>query len=384
MKMKPEIISRQPDLPESIFSVMTRLAQTCKAINLAQGFPDFDVPRELIESVHRYMCQGYNQYAPMPGVFALRQAVSEKILREHGRQYDPDTELTITAGATEALFAAILAAVRPGDEVIVFEPWYDAYLPAIRYAGGVARTITLHPPDFQTDWPEVRKRISTKTRMIILNSPHNPTGRLLTAADLDALSEISADSQILLLSDEVYEHIVYDGRHHFSLASRPVLAERSFVISSFGKTFHATGWKTGFCAAPPAMTNELRKAHQFITYAVNTPIQYMYAEALKQTGWFTALPGFYQQKRDYFRDLLQPSRFRLLPVEGSYFQLADYSEISNEPDMQFCQRLTIETGVAAIPTSAFYLQNPNHRLIRFCFAKKEETLRQAAEKLCKI
>lgn len=382
--MKPDLISRQPTLQESIFSVMTRLALNHNAINLAQGFPDFDVPAELVEMVHRYMREGHNQYAPMPGVAALRRAVADKIFREHGRIYDPETDLTITAGATEALFAAILAAVQTGDEVLVFEPWYDAYIPAIGYAGGTARTITLHPPKFEIDWSEVHKKITPKTRMIILNSPHNPTGRMLTASDLDALTEITADSQILLLSDEVYEHIIFDGRSHLSLAGRPELAERSFVISSFGKTFHATGWKTGYCAAPAEMTLELRKAHQFITYAVNTPVQYMYAGALKNTGWFASLPGFYQQKRDFFRDLMKTSRFRLLPVEGSYFQLADYSDISDDSDMEFCRRLTIETGVAAIPTSAFYMQNPGQRLIRFCFAKKEETLQRAAEKLCRI
>lgn len=376
--------SKQPDLKTSIFAVMSQMSAEFKAINLSQGFPDFDVHPGLIDRVYKYMKEGHNQYAPMPGIPALREAIAEKTESLYRTAYDPANEITITAGATEALFAAITAVVHPRDEVIVFEPWYDAYVPVIQYSRGVPRFIKMIYPDYHIDWEEVRKSITPATRAIILNSPHNPTGSVLSPEDIRALTEIVRDTNIIIISDEVYEHILFDGNTHQSMASNHELYERSMVISSFGKTYHTTGWKIGYCLAPTRLCTEFRKVHQFLTYAVNTPVQYAYADFLKDRLAYLELSAFYQHKRDYFRNLLSGSRFRLLPCAGTYFQLADYSAISDEPDTDFTRRLVTEHGIAAIPTSVFYHRGDNHKVIRFCFAKKEETLNRAAERLCRI
>ncbi len=376
--------SKQPDLKLSVFAIMSRMAREYDAINLSQGFPDFDVPDTLVELVHHFMKEGYNQYAPMPGVEPLREAISEKIAGLYDHVYGPEEEVTVTAGATEALFSAITAVVHPGDEVIIFEPWYDAYVPVVEYNRGVPRFVQLVHPDYHIDWEMVQDAVTPKTKAIILNSPHNPTGAVLSRNDLTHLAAIVRDTDIVLISDEVYEHIVFDGLRHFSLSSLPELAARSFVISSFGKTYHATGWKVGYCMAPSGLMKEFRKVHQFITYAVNTPVQYAYARFMREKDVFLELAAFYEQKRDFFRDRLKASRFRLLPCSGTYFQLADYSEISDQDDMAFIKRLAAEIKVAAIPTSPFYRKNPDRRVIRFCFAKKEETIEKAAERLCRI
>ncbi len=380
MKLK----SKQPDLPVSIFSVMSRLAAGHKAINLSQGFPDFDADPALIALMEKNMRAGHNQYAPMPGVPALNETLALKYQKQHGASYHPLNEITITAGATEALYAAITAITFPGDEIIVFEPWYDAYLPMIRYSGGVPVTIPLSLPGFQIPWDEVERRISPRTRAILLNSPHNPSGAVLEQQDILRLKRLAQKHDFLIISDEVYEHIIFDGKKHLSMAAFPELAARSFVIGSFGKTFHATGWKVGYALAPQAMTAELRKIHQFITFSVHTPTQHAYAGYLADERHYLGLGAFYQKKRDHFARGLAASRFRLLPSRGTYFQLADYSAISDEPDTDFTRRLVEQHGLAAIPTSVFYRDGRSRGLIRFCFAKKEETLDKALEVLCRI
>lgn len=376
--------SKLPDLQLSIFAVISKLAQAHEAINLSQGFPDFDPDPALVQLVAENLRQGKNQYAPMPGILPLRQALAEKMQNLYGAAYDAENEITITAGATEALYAAITATVHPGDEVIIFEPFYDAYPPVVRYAGGRPIFIPLQPPDFSIPWQKVKQAISKRTKLIILNSPHNPTGSLLSKDDLAQLAGIVDGTSILIISDEVYEHITFDDEKHRSLAAHAELRERTFVISSFGKTYHTTGWKVGFCAAPKALTDEFRKIHQFITYAVNTPVQWAYAAFLQQDRSYLQLGAFYQKKRDLFVRLLEKSRFKLLPCYGTYFQLADYGAVSDRPDLEFTEWLIKEHGVAAIPISPFYAQPPKQTLIRFCFAKKDETLHQAAERLCRI
>ncbi|HGY54711.1 MAG TPA: aminotransferase class I/II-fold pyridoxal phosphate-dependent enzyme [Caldithrix abyssi] len=384
MQFKGKIKSKMPQQGLSIFAVMTGLANEHGAINLSQGFPDFDCHPELVELVHKYMKEGHNQYAPMPGVPQLREALAAKMEQDYGMRYHPDTEITITSGATEALYAAITAIVQPGDEVIVFEPYYDVYVPVIRYSGGRPVFVKLTVPDYRVDWTEVQAKITPKTRAVILNNPHNPGTSVFTKEDIARLEEIVSGSDIILISDEVYEHIVFDKEAHHSLAAYPRLAERSMVISSFGKTFHTTGWKMGWCAAPEALTAELRKIHQFITYSVNTPIQHAFAEFLRRRELIDGLKDFYQKKRDFFVELLKATPFKIIPAQGTYFQLVDFSGVSDESEMDFVKRLTIDYGVAAIPLSAFYHNMNDHRIIRFCFAKKKETLEQAVERLCRI
>jgi len=377
--------TKLPQVGTTIFTRMSALAQEHQALNLSQGFPDFDGPQALLSRVDHYIRQGANQYAPMSGVPSLRTAIAAKVERCYGRRVDADAEVTVTSGATEALFAAISAVVRPGDEVLVFDPAYDSYDPAIALNGGKAVHIPLQPPAFEIDWEQVRQAISPSTRMIILNTPHNPTGQTLAAADMQALSDLLAGTDILLLADEVYEHIVFDGEAHQSINRYPALAERSFVVSSFGKTYHTTGWKIGYCVAPAPLTAELRKIHQYLTFSTSTPMQLALADYLKDDPQHDqALPAFYQAKRDRFNARMAESRFTFTAAAGTYFQVMDYSAISDLPDTEFVIWLIEQAGVAAIPLSVFYQQPPEMRLVRFCFAKSEATLDQAAERLCKI
>jgi methionine aminotransferase len=376
--------TRLPEVGTSIFAVMTRLAGEHGAINLSQGFPDFDCSPELVALVREWLGRGVNQYAPMPGVPRLREALARTIKAHHGVGYDAETEITVTAGATEALFASITALVHPGDEVLVVQPCYDSYVPAIRMATGVPRFVTLRPPDYVIDWDEVRRAISPRTRLLLLNSPHNPTGTVLGAGDLRRLADLLDGTRIFVVSDEVYEHLVFDGQPHHSLAHVPELAARAVVISSFGKTFHTTGWKIGYLAAPAGITAEVRKVHQFLTFAVNTPIQHAYAEFLERGVDFSEVTRFYQAKRDRFLQLLEGSRFRPVPCRGTYFQLLDYSGIAALPDADMAMRLLVEHGVASIPTSAFLTGVDAPLVLRFCFAKKDETLEQAAERLRRV
>ena len=378
------IQTKLPDVGVTIFTVMTQLANESGAINLSQGFPDFDTDPRLKELVWKHMQAGRNQYAPMQGVPALREAIAAKTEALYGRACDPVTEITVTAGATEGLFAAITAVVQPGDEVIVVEPAYDAYVPAIALNGGRPVFVKMTFPDYRVDWAALQKALTPQTRMIILNSPHNPTGAVLAAADMQRLGELVAGTDILILSDEVYEHIVFDGRRHESILRYPQLADRSFVISSFGKTYHTTGWKVGYCLAPKALSVEFQKVHQFLTFAVNTPVQMAYADFLANREAFLELGAFYQKKRDLFLELIEPSRFRALPCSGTYFQMLDYSAISNAPDVAFARTITVEHKVAAIPPSVFYHDQTDTRVLRFCFAKNDDTLKEAAERLCRI
>jgi methionine transaminase len=376
--------SKLPNIGVTIFAVMTALANKHGAINLSQGFPDFDVPTELIDLVTHHMRSERNQYAPMQGVEVLREAVCKKVKSIYGATYDSNSEITVTSGATEALFAAITACVKPGDEAIVFEPAYDAYVPVIQLNGGIPVFIEMNMPGYIIDWNRVRDVVTDKTKLIVLNSPHNPTGAVLTPEDMAALIDIVQNSGIFIVSDEVYEHIIFDGMQHESMCRYPELAARSFVISSFGKTYHATGWKIGYCLAPKSLTKEFQKIHQFLTYASNTPIQYAYADYLQNQLAYESLSGFYQQKRDLFLSLVASSRFKPVPCHGTYFQLLDYSNITEEPDVSFAERLTIDHGVASIPTSVFYHKKTDHKVLRFCFAKKDDTLKEAAVKLCRI
>lgn len=379
-----DIESKLADVGITIFSRMTQLALEHKAINLSQGFPDFEAPEALIDRVNHWMHKGANQYAPMQGVLPLRRNISQKIRRCYNVEVDPETQITITAGATEALYAAVAAVVRPQDEVIILEPAYDAYEPAVRLQQGLVVQIPLTYPDYSIDWDRVRDAVSARTRLLILNSPHNPTGTALDSRDIEALRGIAAENDILILSDEVYEHILFDNRVHQSMLRYPDLASRSFVVSSFGKTYHTTGWKVGYCVAPPALSDELRKVHQFITFAVNTPVQMAFADFLEHAEWYLGLSDFYQQKRDLFLEKTAGSRFKALPCAGTYFQMMDYSAISDEPDVVFANRLTTAFGVAAIPPSVFYHDRRDHHALRFCFAKQDQTLAQAAEILCRI
>ncbi len=379
-----KIKSKLPDIGTTIFTVMTNLALECNAINLSQGFPDFETSPVLIQLVEKYMNEGYNQYAPMQGVPVLRKRIAEKILELYHADCNPDTEITVTSGATEALYCAISAIVNPGDEVILFEPAFDSYLPAIRLNGGVPVFLKLSYPEYKIDWDRVQDAVSSKTKLIILNSPHNPTGMVLSGRDMHHLHEIVRDTDIVIVSDEVYEHIIFDGCAHESLLRYPKLAQKSFVISSFGKTYHTTGWKIGYCVAPAPLSTEFRKIHQYLTFASNTPIQYAYAKIMEDKSRYLDLPSFYQKKRDLFLSLTAPSRFKALPCRGTYFQMMDYASISNEPDIIFAERLIREYGIAAIPPSVFYHENDDNRVLRFCFAKKDDTLKKAAEILCRI
>lgn len=378
--MKP-FPSRLPQVGTTIFTVMSRLAAEHGAINLSQGFPDFSPPALLLDRVTHHMRSGANQYPPMAGVAPLREAIAAKMARLYGARYDVESEITVTAGATQAIFTAIVACVRPGDEVIVFAPVYDSYLPAIALQGGTAKVVNLAPPAFRPDWSEVAAAITPRTRMIILNTPHNPTGTVWTAGDMAALAQLVRDTDIVLLGDEVYEHILYTGRHE-SLARLPELRERSFVVSSFGKTYHITGWKVAYCLAPKELTTEFRKVHQFNVFTVHHPSQLALADFMAaDPGFADGLAEFYRAKRDFFRAQLAGSRFELLPCDGTYFQLARYDRIGELPDTEFARWLTIEKGVAVIPVSAFMPDGTDHGLVRFCFAKNEATLAAAGEKL---
>ena len=377
--------SKLPRVGTTIFSVMSALAAEHGALNLSQGFPDFDGPEALRERVGHYLNHGRNQYAPMTGVPSLRAAIAAKVAALYGRDTDADAEVTVTSGGTEALFCAIHAVIRPGDEVIVFDPAYDSYEPAVELAGGRCVHLPLRAPDYRPDWNAVAAALTRRTRLIILNSPHNPTGAVLSPADLDQLEALVRERDILLLADEVYEHIVFDGAEHQSLLRRPALAERAFVVSSFGKTYHVTGWKIGYCVAPAALSAELRKVHQYVTFASMTPVQLALADFLEaHPEHHLALPAFYQHKRDRFCALLADSRFRITPAAGTYFQLLDYSAITDEHDVALARRLTVEHGIASIPVSVFYQTPPADRVLRFCFAKDDATLARAAEVLCAI
>lgn len=380
-----QLPNKLPRVGTTIFTVMSQLAAEHGAINLGQGFPDFSVPEFLIDAMARAAREGKNQYAPMTGIPALRQAIAEKTERCYGVRIDPDREVTVTSGASEAIYAAIQAVVRAGEEVIVLDPCYDCYEPAIDLAGASAVHIPLRPGDFSVDWQRVRDAVTPRTRMIMVNSPHNPSGSAFDTADLDALAAIVRDTDIVVLSDEVYEHIIFDGREHATVLRHAELAARSFVISSFGKTYHCTGWKVGYCIAPPALSAEFRKVHQYITFCTFHPAQAAFAEMIRaHPEHDQALPAFYQAKRDRFQALLKPSRFGLRPVAGSYFQLVDYSAISELDDVAFCRWLVAEKRIAAIPLSPFYRQHPGTRVVRLCFAKSDDTLDAAAHVLCAI
>jgi methionine aminotransferase len=376
-----ELRSKLPSVGTTIFTVMSKLAADRGAINLSQGFPDFDCDPELIDAVARHMRAGRNQYAPMQGVLPLREAIAAKYERFHGRRYDPDSEVTVTSGGTEALFDAIAAVVRPGDEVIVLEPCYDSYVPAIELSGGVPVAVSLTFPDYAIDWDALRRAVTPRTRLVVINSPHNPAGAVLSAQDISRLIDLVERNDLLVLSDEVYEHIIFDGLQHHSMARYPAVASRSFIVGSFGKTYHTTGWKVGYTVAPAALTTEFRKVHQFVTFATNTPVQYALADFLAAGRGLQELSPFYQAKRDLFLELMQGSRFRPLRCSGSYFQLMDYSAITEETDAEFAIRLTEQYGVASIPTSPFLHRTKAPLVLRFCFAKKDETLRAAAERL---
>jgi len=380
----PAFPSRLPHVGTTIFTVMSALAHEHQAVNLGQGFPDFHCDPRLVDAVTRAMQAGHNQYPPMAGIPALRQAVASKIEAIHARQYDASTEITITAGATQAILTAILACVQPGDEVIVLEPCYDSYVPNIELAGGVVVRVPLTPGSFKPDFTKIEAAITPRTRLMIINSPHNPSATIWTAEDMRQLEDLLTHTNVLLISDEVYEHMVFDGAEHQSAARFAGLAARAFIVSSFGKTFHVTGWKIGTVAAPAAMTAEFRKVHQFNVFSVNTPMQNGLAEYLQDPAPYLQLPAFYQAKRDLFRAGLADSRFKLLPSAGSYFQCVDISAVSDLNEADFCQWLTREIGVAAIPLSAFYGGGFDQRVVRFCFAKKDETLRAALERLRRL
>jgi len=372
--------SKLPGAPTSIFAVMSALAREHNAINLSQGFPDFDLAPGLIELMDQNMRAGNNQYAPMPGVPQLREEISKKIERDYGRYYNPDTGINITAGATQALFTAFNALVFPGDEVIIIEPAYDSYCPSVVLNGGVPVPVPLDE-NFRFDWDRIKTAVTPKTKMIVLNSPHNPLGSAFHREDIDDLSEIVRDTEITILSDEVYEHIIFDGRQHLSMARFPELAERSLVISSFGKTFHATGWKVGYVAAPAKYIAEFRKIHQFTVFAVNTPAQASYSEFLKDPENYLHLSEFYQKKRDYLNGFFSGTELKFSPAEGTYFQIFDYSAYSDEDDFTFSKRLTAEAGTAVIPLSPFYSGEYSGKKIRVCFAKKDEVIKEGAERM---
>jgi methionine aminotransferase len=363
---------------------MSALAAEVGAINLSQGFPDYETSPELIELVNQAMKKGYNQYAPMAGYLPLREEISKKTEKLYGACYDPDTEISITAGGTQAIYTAITTVINPNDEVIIFEPAFDCYAPAIKIAGGIVKSLELEPPDYRIRWDLVKKLVNNRTRMIILNTPHNPTATILQKEDIDALSAIVKNRDIFILSDEVYEHLVYDGQTHHGMARYPELRERSFVVASFGKPFHATGWKVGYCMAPAPLMKEFRKVHQFLVFCVSSAVQVGIGEYLKNERHYLDLPEFFTEKRDHFRKGLESTRFELLPCAGTYFQSARYNKITNEKDSDFALRLTREFGVAVIPVSVFYSKGTDHQVLRFCFAKTQQTLDNAVERLIKV
>ena len=378
------IRSKLPNIKTSIFSVMSELANEYNAINLSQGFPDFQVSRKLIELVENNMRKGNNQYAPMPGLMSLREIISQKTEELYNSKYDPNTEITITSGATQAIYTAISAIIQENDEVIIFEPAYDSYVPAIKANGGRPIFIKLNYPDYKINWKEVNRSVNQKTKLIIINTPHNPSGTIFSEEDLVSLKKLITSTNMIILSDEVYEHIIFDNQKHQSICKDPVLAKKSFIISSFGKTFHTTGWKMGYCLAPDYLMKEFRKIHQFMVYCANTPIQYAYAEFLKDKENYLGLPDFYQEKRDFFNNLLADSKFNIIPSQGTYFQAIDYSKITDVHDTEFSVELTQKNGIATIPMSAFYHEKIKSTTLRICFAKSKETLEKAAEKLINV
>jgi methionine transaminase len=382
--MSPNISSKLPHVGTTVFTVMSALAAEHKAINLGQGFPDFSMNRELPELVNKAMRDGHNQYVHTYGLGSLRERIAEKVAKLYATTIDPDTEITITPGATYAIYTALTTVLKPGDEVIVFEPLYDSYIPNIEINGAIAVTIPLHYPDYRIDWKKVREKISAKTKMIMLNTPHNPTGSVLDKNDIEQLRAIVKDTGIFILSDEVYEHIIFDGKKHESMLRYPDLLARSFVCFSFGKTYSCTGWKTGYCIAPAELMKEFRKVHQFNGFCCFGPVQFALAEFMKREEEYLGLGKFIQQKRDHFLQLMQQTKFKPIPSYGSYFQLYSYADISDESEQAFAMRLVKEYGVATIPLSAFYQKETNKQVLRFCFAKKEATLEAAADRLMKL
>lgn len=378
------INSKLPTVGTTIFSVMSKLATDHHAINLSQGFPDYGTDEQLTSAIIQAMKGGFNQYAPMAGYLPLREQIAEKLQRCYDAQYHPETEITITAGGTQAIFTAINTFITAGDEVIIFEPAYDCYSPTIKLLGGLVKPFELQAPDYKIDWEMVKKLFSANTKMIIINSPHNPTGSILQKEDIDALIKLTKDTDIIILSDEVYEHIIFDGEQHQSVALYPELAERSLIVASFGKLLHTTGWKVGYCLAPAKLMAEFRKVHQFNVFSVNTPMQVGISNYLKSSNIYQELQVFFQQKRDYFQLLLRETKFKLLPCKGSYFQCVNYENISTEKDTEFAKKLVTEIGVAAIPVSAFYTKNVDNKILRFCFAKEHSTLEKGIEKLTKL
>jgi len=378
------ISSKLPNVGTTIFTVMSGLAKEYNAINLSQGFPDFGCNPKLLDLAQQQLQAGFNQYAPMQGAISLREQISVLMQNTYSATYHPETEITVTAGATQAIYTAIAAFINKGDEVIVFEPAYDCYIPAIEVHGGIVKPIHLNYPNFTIDWNEVKSTITDNTKMIIINTPHNPSGTTLTQADLQELEKLVSGKNIIVVSDEVYEHMAFDGQPHQSAARFKTLAQQSIIVSSFGKTIHATGWKIGYVAAPKELMLEFRKVHQFLVFCVNHPFQLALAEYLKDESTYKDLPKFYQAKRDYFRKLISGSRFIMEPCTGTYFQLLNYKNISNESDTDFAIRLTKEKGLASIPLSVFYTNKEQQQLLRFCFAKKDETLEKAAEIICKL
>ena len=384
MKFEGVINHKLPHVGTSIFAVMSAMANQYNAINLAQGFPDFDCSDELKDLVANAMKKGFNQYAPMPGLMALREQIAQKTYELYSAQYHPETEITIVPGATLGIYAAINALIKDNDEVIVLEPAYDSYIPSIELSGGKAIVYEMVYPDYKIDWDQIKKLINIRTKMIILNTPHNPSGSILSAEDMLKLEKLIHNTDVLVLSDEVYEHIIFDGFEHQSVARFPELAKRSIIVSSFGKTYHTTGWKMGYLLAPENLTDKIRRAYQFMAFAAKTPVQHAYADILKRPDLYLSLGAFYQAKRDLFREGLKASRFKLLDCKGSYFQSVAYDQIADLSDVEMANHLTQEKGVAAIPVSAFYLRKTDHRVLRFCFAKTDETLNKALDILCKL
>ncbi|MBL7811228.1 MAG: methionine aminotransferase [Bacteroidetes bacterium] len=384
MKESVNLISKLPGTGTTIFAVMTALANEHKALNMAQGFPDFNCPAELVERVNHWMKKGMNQYAPMPGVPVLREKIAQKTEKLYSAAYDPGTEVTVVGGGTLALYCAISAIVRENDEVIIIEPAYDSYIPAIELNGGKPVFSKLKYPGFQIDWQEIKKLINFRTRAILINTPHNPAGMAMSAQDMAMLEKLTENTDIVIISDEVYEHILFDGLEHQSVARYPKLASRSFIISSFGKTYHTTGWKMGYVLAPEKLSTEFRKIYQYLAFSANTPIQYAYADFMENEEHYLTLSAFYQQKRDLFQQMIKGSRFKIMDCRGSYFQLLGYDKISQDGDYEMAVRLTKEQGIASVPVSVFYHDKTDNKVLRFCFAKGEETLQKAAEILCKI
>lgn len=381
----PRLDSKLPDVGTTIFTVMSQMAHDHGAINLSQGYPDYDGPVALRERLGWYTLNGYNQYAPLAGIPPLRAQIAAKLQRFYDHRIDPDTQVTVTPGATEAIFCAVHAVVRPGDEVIMFDPVYDSYDPAVRLAGGVPVHLVLAAPDYRIDWDAVRRAITPRTRMILVNSPHNPSGSVFEESDLDALLELAEAHDLIVMSDEVYEHLVFDGRPHWSVLRKPRLAARSYAIFSFGKTYSVTGWKIGYCVAPPLLMTEFKRVHQFVAFVTAMPLQHALADFMAHhPEHLDELPAFYQRKRDLFNAAMAGSRFRFTPSAGTFFQLAEYSAISDRSDIEMVTWLTQEVGVAAIPMSVFYQSPPAQRYVRFCFCKEDDTLRAAAAKLCAL